>query len=130
MVGSDDKGATILEKWASDLCECVESIGEQQVQFARTSELRRDIFPVIVTNATLALIDFDPSKISLEDGILPEVDQTIDECPWIQFRKSLSTRFQDDSITDLETARSASERSVFVVTAQHLPKFLASFNPF
>jgi hypothetical protein len=72
------------------------------------------VLPVIVTNAPLYSVRYQPSEVSLETGEFAELPREIERERWVRFRKSFTadTRFE------------IAERSVFVVNATHFRDFL------
>ena len=72
------------------------------------------VLPVIVTNAPLYSVRYQPSEVSLKTGEFAELPKEIDQEQWVRFRKS----FTADANFDIP------ERSVFVVNASHFRDFL------
>lgn len=80
--------------------------------------------PVIVTNVSLKACVFHPGAITLDTGVIPREQCTIEEVPYIRFRKSLTTEFPYAHLSDIRTLNKARERTVFIVNAGHLVEFL------
>lgn len=130
----DEPRRPLLEGLAKDLLRATEGLAQEEIsaaQSVRKSEqrerplhLRLFLFPVIVTNAKIAVCRFDPSRVGLEDGVLAEADADIFEVPFIRFRKSLATDFPEGVFYHLEAANKARERTVLVVNADHLTEVL------
>jgi hypothetical protein len=124
--GQEQGRKTLLERTASELIDSVEGFAEQEKQIQEkggVSRFTRVYIPVIVTTAQLFVSHFDPAAISLTDGSLPE-DTPIPIVPYVRFRKSLSTRAQASSASSVEDLHAQSQRTIFVVNAEHLPVFL------
>ena len=124
--GQESGRKTLLERTASELIESVEALAEQEKQIQEkrgTDNFNRLYIPVVLTTAQLFVSHFDAAAISLTDGSLPE-DTPVSIVPYLRFRKSLSTRAQASSTSSIEKLYSESERTVFVVNAEHLPEFL------
>ena len=91
-------------------------------EFIRMNEKQRGtlpidsqlVLPVIVTNAPLYSVRYQPSEVSLKTGEFPELPREIEREQWVRFRKS----FTVDARYDI------AERSVFVVNAAHFRDFL------
>ena len=69
--------------------------------------------PVIVTTASLHTFRYEPTEVSLERGTYDKLEldhQRFEQIPWVRFHKSFTT---DSGL-----------RTVFVVNAAELPKFL------
>ena len=78
-------------------------------------EPERFFLPVIVTNAKLFVVKYDPSYVSLETGQFGTPDQAdISAVDWVRFRKSFTAYGGKD----------AGARTVFVVAAKSLVAFL------
>lgn len=135
----------ILESLASEVLDSVEGIAMEEINIAKcnkTTHLRLFVFPVIVTNAEIAVCRFNPEKVSLDNGTLEENDVEISPLPFIRFRKSFTTNFpyndlsdfqksyihSNSNINDLKSATKARERTVFVVNSKSLPEFLKNWN--
>jgi hypothetical protein len=91
-------------------------------EFIRMNEKQRGalpidsqlVLPVIVTNAPLYSVRYQPSEVSLKTGEFPELPGEIEREQCVRFRKS----FTVDARYDI------AERSVFVVNAAHFRDFL------
>lgn len=121
---------SILESLAREVLDSIEGLAEEEVNISK-SQLQSQpahsklfIFPAIVTNAELAVCQFDPAAIKITDGTLDENDVEITPVPFIRFRKSLATDFPRGLYWDLNMANKARERTVFIVNSAHLPEFL------
>lgn len=124
--GQESGRKTLLERTACDLTDSVQALAEQEKQIQEkrnTNNFTRAYIPVVLTTAQLFVSHFDPADISLTDGSLPE-DTPFSPVSYLKFRKSLSTRAQASSTTSIEKLYSESERTIFVVNAEHLPEFL------
>ena len=75
--------------------------------------------PLIVTTATLYALSYDPTTVSLETGELPKetLHEGLVEVPWVRFCKSFTTGNRFNRFDP-------GERTVIVVNAQHISRFL------
>jgi hypothetical protein len=91
-------------------------------EFIRVNENRRGtlpihsqlVLPVIVTNAPLYSVRYQPAEVALDTGEFAALPGEIDREQWVRFRKS----FTVDARFDI------AERSVFVVNASYFQDFL------
>lgn len=116
-----------LEKLATEVLDSMEGLANEEVQITRSmneNHRRLFVFGAIVTNSLLSVFRFDPSKVKPTNGSLDLNDVTIEEVPFIRFRKSLATDFPKGSFRNLKASSRARERTVFVVNAEKLPEFL------
>lgn len=118
----------ILESLAAEVLESVEGLAEEEVNVRRSSNQRAWntllIFPAIVTNAEIAVCHLDPANIKITDGTLDPEEVKIEIVPFIRFRKTLATSLPPNPFFDLKAANKARERTVFIVNAASLLKFL------
>ena len=117
----------ILESLAGEVLESIEGLAEEDVNIEKSQErghARLFVFPVVVTNADIAVCRFDPSKIKITDGTLEPGDVEIETAPFVRFRKSLATAFSEGVYYQLAAANKARERTIFVVNSSSLPEFL------
>lgn len=135
LAGDDPKRQTLLEQLASNVIESVEGLASEekrihQSQYTAGSARSESgplfvmLFPVIVTNAEIAVCRFAPSEVSMLEGTPPVAGTTVETVPYIRFRKSLTTTFPEGRIDTLKQANAARERTVFVVNAEALPALL------
>ncbi len=128
----DSKSQPILERLANVVIDSVEGLGEEVILIHQSQShvgpLRAFLFPVIVTNAEIAMCSFDPKNVSILDGTLDASAVTITTVPFIRFRKSLSTAFPKGSFSTLKEANEARELTMFVVNASALPLLLKDWN--
>jgi len=125
----DEPRRYLLEVLARDLLSATEGLAEEEVALAKSVKdnrlhVRLFLFPVIITNAKLAVCRFDPNSVDLATGILNENNAEIFEVPMIRFRKSLETKFPQGMFSTLEATNRARERSVLVVNANHVTEIL------
>ena len=127
----ETRNKPILEHLASYVLDSVQGLAQEEVNIQTTQagagHLRRFIFPVIVTNATILLCQFNPRLINIKDGTLDDSSTTLTPVPFIRFRKSLSTRFPEGTFHSLAQANTARHRTVFIVNADSLPAFLKAW---
>lgn len=117
---------TLLERVGSELLSATEALAAEERDLRpATYESFKLYFSLLVTTADLKLGAFDPSKISLKDGTLP--DAQCESVPYLRFRKQLSIRQMRFSPTDYSNSTNiayAKQHTVFVVRADALPRFL------
>jgi hypothetical protein len=91
------------------------------------------VLPVIVTSADLSVCLFDPAAdVSLDRGEIGPAAK-IEKVHEVRYRKSfdvVTTRTPDSQqrVSDLETLREYSERTVSIVAAEHLVEWLKDIN--
>jgi hypothetical protein len=125
VVGTSDSGKDqrLLERDAQLLIRGTDAYGRYEASHANRSPLdepNRVIIPVIVTNAKLFSISYDPNSISLETGQLPMMPEPdIAQIEWVRFRKAFTTSIRD-----------VGDRTIFVVAAASFQKFLNDLNEF
>lgn len=134
----DEPRRGLLERLATGLLESTEGLAQEEISIEQTIRkadqsdrplhVRLFLFPIIVTNAKIAVCRFDPSRVDLQEGMLYAGDAEIFEVPMIRFRKSLATPFPDGVFYHLEAANKARERTVLVVNAEHLTDILTTWN--
>ena len=127
MPSDEPRRTPILESLAVECPQSVEGLGNEEVNVMSqgyAQHLRLFIVPVVVTNAALTICRFDPAAIRIEDGTLAAADAVTETVPFVRFRKSLATAMRESLFRDLRAANRARERTVFVVTAEHLTTFL------
>lgn len=127
--GQEQGRQNLLERTASELIDSVEALAEQERLIQKqngTNSFYCVYIPVIVTTAQLFVSYFDPASISLTDGSLP-ADVSIESIPFIRFRKSLAFCSLSTSVKSIQDHHIVSEHTIFVVNADHLPKFMSQF---
>jgi hypothetical protein len=132
--GDEPRRASLLESLAKGLLDSTEGLAQEEVnmaesihnseQNARGLYVRLFLFPMIITNAKIAVCRFNPSRVKLDHGMLEPDDAEIFEVPMIRFRKSLATDFPEGVFYTLDGANKARERTVLVVNAEHLTDIL------
>jgi hypothetical protein len=130
MRGQSDRDKPILERLLSILTTSIESLAEEELTFKPQYRDEPHLYiPVIVTNGDLAVCHFDPNAVDIESGELPIESSRIEMVPFIRFRKSLSTTVEEQrKPTYLMDAGRLKERTVFVVKASELPRFLEEWD--
>jgi hypothetical protein len=117
VVSTSDSGKDhrLLENDARLLIRGADAFGRWTKASAKPKALDqpdRTIIPILVTNAKLFAAKYEPSDVSLESGQLPEAPPPdISPIEWVRFRKAF-------------TADAGCDRTVFVVAANSLQKFL------
>jgi hypothetical protein len=129
----EPRNRPILERLAVEVLESVEGLAQEEAniegsQVGRTYHDLIFIFPAIVTNAEIMVCRFDPGRIRIADGTLDAADAEVESVPFVRFRKSLATGFPRGWVRDLHAANNARERTVFVVNAAFLQKFLTGWD--
>jgi hypothetical protein len=131
--GQEQGRRNSLEKTAAELIESVEALAYQESKFDKiipkpSSDFGRIYIPVIVTTAELKVASFDPHKISIKDGSIPD-DAEFTTVPSIRFRKSFSSKINESKQDTLYNLHKEMERTVFVVNAENFDKFLKKCQP-
>ena len=127
--GQEQGRKNLLERTASELVFSVEALANQErglQQEKGADNFSRVYIPVIVTTAQLFVAEFDPSKISLDDGCLPK-DTPFSEVSFIRYSKSLTTFAESASANSIGEFHAASERTIFIVTALKFEEFLTQY---
>lgn len=71
-------------------------------------------FSVIVTNAPLYSVRYNPNEVSLKSGQFKHDPKEIKDVPWVRFRKAFTSG----------NGRDVGDRTVFIINSQHLSEFL------
>jgi hypothetical protein len=107
---SSGKDQRLLERDAQRLVRGTDAYaGHLKAEFNRTQdhEPKVPIIPVIVTNAKLFVVEYEPMEVSLETGQFPvPLPATLSSVEYIRFRKAFTSGGRD-----------VGERTVFVVSA-------------
>ena len=129
--GQDERNP-MLERISDDILPATESVAIEYVQANKrvhSGERCRLFMPIIVTNSKLFRCSFDASDISLSNGEIPDEAGTIDEVPYIVFKKSLASHYdsfdrfnlnKNKSFVDVESISQSNERSILLINSEHL----------
>lgn len=124
--GQGNKSATeLIEREATNLIRASECIAaEYAIARARAGKHGYPplyVVPVIVTNAPLSTIRFDPNDVSLDTGTLPSEMGEVRTVPMVRFRKSLVHRATPGYLpVSLSGANQDRERTVLIMHAPTL----------
>lgn len=126
---SSSDRTNLLERVSSELITATEALAaeERDWRHANTATIRFYL-NVIVTTAELKVGTFDPLKVSLADGTMPQAE--FESVPYLRFRKQFSTRqmrFTPEQYDGQTNISDLKQHTVFVVRADALPRFLAEF---
>ena len=127
--GQGDRDQPMLERLGGILLRSVESLAEEELRLGTPSPYgdRRLYFPLIVTNSQMYACFYDPEKVDLRSGELPEGD--FEPIHFIRFRKGLSTAMPvPDETASLEEANRAKERTIFVVEGASIGEILRGWD--
>ena len=114
----------MLEKTAAVLLDSVASFALYERRSVNKGQaFKRFYVPVIITTADLMVASFEPSSVSFKDGCLPD-DAVFEAVPFVRFRKSFGGISFVGTVPPVEQAYRESERTVFVVNAEHWESFL------
>jgi hypothetical protein len=134
VVSSTKEGRTsqTIEPMSAHLLSSTEAVAIEDAPIQlKTKHSLSMYFSAIVTTATINVCFVKPDEISLKDGKFALDHAKVEEHPYVRFHKQLSTReavVADDGKGDpFDAMARAKERSVFVVNALHLAKFLKEF---
>lgn len=127
--GQDPKSVPMLERVAGELVSATEALAVEESKYLNKSpENLRAYVSIIVTTATLYVVQFDPASISLDTGKIPNGQAS--EVPAVRFRKQLSVHAPDLEAGHHEDSHAVSfarEHTVFIVNAAHFMDFLEQF---
>lgn len=123
-----------VDSLASELVSATEALAYEELPYllARRRPLRRLYYPLIATTARLSVCSFDPADIALDTGVLPPSSMR-EEFAFVRYTKQLSTRGAPLPAdlrpgTEPEHLASAKARTVFIVVADQLDRFLTEFH--
>jgi hypothetical protein len=126
--GMEDR-EPMLERIAGQLVLATEALAHAERDFrSPTMPYVRAFTSVLVTTATLSVVEFDPASVSLADGKIPTGN--VRRVPWLRLRKQLATRFVRLTSNDFAAGGDPSysmENTVFVVQAASLVAFLQDY---
>ncbi len=119
--GSGEGHLSLLERLAAQLVQSVDCLAQEDIN--DLDYMARDIgiyMPIIVTTAALFTCRFDPAKISLATGMLPQ--STFEAVPLVRYRKAFAPTAPpgEPSPRGLPGMVRSRERSVLVVHAESL----------
>jgi hypothetical protein len=127
-------GGVKVDPIASELIAATEALERQEYGYLnrRGVDSTRFYFAAIVTTAPLSICTFDPSKIALADGKIPEEARLV-PVNVVRYTKQLSTKPTlgvpvGSHGQEAKTLTRAKERTVFVIRAEALDNFLSTFN--
>ena len=124
MRGSDKKQAPLLERVCGTLLRSTEAFAAECLRIGDRAFQFSCFLPVIVTNAQLAVCEFEPSAID-GDGRIAAGQAEVHAAPFVRFHKPLTSKFSSASMPrSIRDAAEDRERTVFVVNSEHLLKFL------
>jgi hypothetical protein len=128
--GQGDRDQPMLERLGGILLHSIESLAEEELRLGSPSPYggdRRFYFPLIVTNSQMYACFYDPEKVDLRSGELPEGD--FEPISFIRFRKGLSTAMPVPGETaSLEEANRAKERTIFIVEGARIGEILRDWD--
>ena len=115
----------ILERLLSILTVSIESLAHEESQLQRPAQDERRLYaPIVVTNSEITVCRYAEDEIDLSKGMLSDSTISFETVPWIRFSKSLATHLTStERLKNLSEAHRTKERTVYVVTAHHLPDF-------
>ncbi len=127
--GSGENDKPLLERICGQLLKSIESLSieEMEITSGHNPVNAACIYiPVVVTNTQLELCHFDPEKVSMSDGLLP--NGNFKTVPFIRFRKSLTTIVSSSvKATNLTDASKEKERTILIINSNSLSDFLENF---
>jgi hypothetical protein len=128
----EDKNKPLLEKTARSVIDAVEGLAMEEIKMEKSvgpHHLRRFIFPAIVTNAELAICQFDPGKVSVKDGTLNFDDFELSVVPCVRFRKSFTSDFPTSGkFYELDAVSRAREQTILIINGENLPDVLTQWD--
>jgi hypothetical protein len=123
--GQGEGQQPMLERLSSTVLRSTEALAIEELSYSRSAGRTglRFYFPAIVTTATLHVCRFEPSDIDLLSGKLG--DAQFEEVPFIRFTKSLPSGLSSSRPPEkLSESAQESQRTIFVMNAEHLPQTL------
>ncbi len=135
--GASERDPPMLDRICAELTRSTDAIiAQQRAIDGRTNrhhllelpdERKWVAMPVIVTTADLRVCRFDPAAVPLDIGEIPAGAAHLEQVPVMRYRKSFDVESQpgSDGIGALEKY---AQRTVSIVTATHLAKWLEEFN--
>jgi hypothetical protein len=127
--GQSDKDKPMLERIAGILLKSVESLAEEESNFAPTQPSEAHVYiPVIITTASLEVCLVDPSDVNIENGQLPDGKGHFEKVPFVAFRKGMIVNNLGKTVTNLKKANLKKEQTVFIVQALEVLNFLNQVN--
>lgn len=137
--GMSDRGDTpLLDRVCAELTTAADAILSQQALLNRVPHPGNDVWitvPVIVTTAEISICKFDPGAVSLVKGELDQSAVTVESVPVVRYRKSFNVHASAEDhrgtigalLHGIGALEVFSQRTVFVVSAGHLAKWLSDF---
>ncbi len=131
------KDSRILENLAGELLLSMEQIAIQETDLvkSRIQELGSSsqnmlYLPVIVTTATLQIMNFNPSDIEIADGKVTQ--STVGKVEFIRFRKNLASHvdYEKPEMNTLKDLNRENDRSILVVQADSFINFLSMLHAY
>jgi hypothetical protein len=128
--GMEHGRRNLLERTASELIEATEAFARQEQELYKRypsprPQFQRIYIPIIVTTAELIVSRFEPGRISLKDGSLPD-DAIFEEVPSVRFRKSLTGKLPSGQ-DSVKKVHDDTQRTIFIVNAGKFEEFLNNF---
>ena len=113
VIGKGSDPGRLLERDASILVRAADAFTKdtREHQKLPDEELPRVVLPVLVTNAEIYTVRYEPTQVSLNSGEYEAKPGDIERAPWVRFYKSFTAH---DNL---------GERSVFVVNASAFQRF-------
>jgi hypothetical protein len=127
VVTSQDHKKPLLEKVASELVSSTSAFASEIIH-PQGIRISPDIFvSIIVLNLPIILCRYSAPEISIKDGTLSNPE--FETVPYLRFRKQFERRLDTrekayDYFRDWGELAKRKEHTVFVVSAENLPKFL------
>ena len=125
-VGEKGKGGANLnlDNIASDLLDSCEGLLGDWSTLLPDAETA--CIPIIITNALLYTCTFDPARMDLASGDLPD-EAVFKPATFVRFRKAFrqGAGHATSATRDTQRVVAEGERTVFVVDSRHLVQFLS-----
>ena len=121
---TSDGGDRLLERIAGQVVAATNCVADRDIALLkRTPKEAISVYvPVIVTTAPLHVCRFDPSVVSLKDGLITK--SQFEEVPFVRFRKAFSTTARQLFPPPITLGIGAeNEPTVLVINAAHLISF-------
>jgi hypothetical protein len=136
--GAGERDRPMLDRICAELTRATDAISTQQMAINQSlnhlmpgHRLENVLIPVVVTTARLHVCRFNPGKVSLESGEIPEDGSVFEDVTHLRYRKSFdapSVRAAGpDRTTTLGELERHAQRTVLIVRANYFQQWLREF---
>lgn len=123
--GQADRDRPMLERVAGELIAATEALGIEELQKDPRDAFYRVYVPMIVTNAELSVMRFDPKVIDLSTGRIDVDRAEIQKVPYLRLHKNLSSSVEAlPATSELFDLNESKNRTVLIVNVNSLIDWL------